>query len=302
MFTQIEISEKYFLSATGCVIGGDMEKGSNQGKWRYAICNELFGERALHEIASIARELGYEGLELAPFTLADKVADITDKARRQIREEIESEGMKVVGLHWLLAKTEGLQINDPDPAIRERAAQYMLDEIDLCADLGGEVLVLGSPQQRAIRPGFSRDEAWTNMVEIMHRCGERAAKRGVFFCIEALPTPECEYINTVDMCAELVRQVAHPGFQMMVDCKQMATNDARPIPIQIKTVAPYIRHVHVNDPNRLGPGMGDTDFKPILQALREINFKKWCSVEAFDPDYGIERIARESIQNLRAAE
>ncbi len=75
MFTQIEISEKYFLSATGCVIGGDIDKGSNQGKWRYAICNELFGERALHEIASIARELGYEGLELAPFTLADKVAD-----------------------------------------------------------------------------------------------------------------------------------------------------------------------------------------------------------------------------------
>jgi sugar phosphate isomerase/epimerase len=282
--------------------GGKMAKGSTEHKWHYAICNELFGDRDLRETASFARELGYEGLELAPFTLADKVTDLTDKHRRQIREEIESEGIKVVGLHWLLAKTEGLQINDPDPTIRERTAQFMLEEIDLCADLGGEVLVLGSPQQRAIRPGFTRDEAWTNMIEIMHRCGERAAKRGVFFCIEALPTPECEYINTVDMCAELVRQVGHSGFQMMVDCKQMATNDARPIPSQIKTVAPYIKHVHVNDPNRLGPGMGETDFRPILQALREIGFNKWCSVEAFDPDSGIEQIARESIQNLRAAE
>ena len=256
----------------------------------------------MHETASFARELGYEGLELAPYTLADSVTDLSDKDRKRIREEIESEGMKVVGLHWLLAKTQGLQINDPDPAIRERTAHYMLEEIDLCADLGGEVLVLGSPQQRAIRPGFTRDKAWGNMVDIMHRCGERAAKRGVFFCIEALPTPECEYINTVDMCAELVRQADHPGFQMMVDCKQMATNDARPIPIQIKTVAQYIRHVHVNDPNRLGPGMGDIDFGPIFRALREIGFNRWCSVEAFDPDFGIERIARESIQNLRAAE
>jgi sugar phosphate isomerase/epimerase len=271
-------------------------------KWRYAICNELFESRTLGETAIFARDLGYEGLELAPYTLAERVTDLSDKERKRIREEIESEGMKVVGLHWLLARTEGLQINDPDSAVRERTARYMLDEVDLCADLGGEVLVLGSPQQRAIRPGFTRDEAWANMIDIMRRCGKRAEQREVFFCIEALPTPECEYINTVDMCAELVRQVDNPGFQMMVDCKQMATNDARPIPVQIKTVAPYIRHVHVNDPNRLGPGMGDTDFGPILQALREIDFQRWCSVEAFDSDFGIERIARESIQNLYAAE
>jgi sugar phosphate isomerase/epimerase len=271
-------------------------------KWRYAICNELFGERPLGDTARFARELGYEGLELAPYTLADSATELSDGDRRRIREEIESEGMKVVGLHWLLAKTDGLQINDPDPAVREKTARYLVAEVDLCADLGGEVLILGSPQQRAIRPGFTRDEAWKNMIEIMHRCGERAAQRGVWFCIEALPTPECDYINTVDMCAELVRQVDHSGFQMMVDCKQMATNDARPIPIQIKTVAPYIKHVHVNDPNRLGPGMGDTDFRPILATLREIGFQRWCSVEAFDTEYGIEDLARESIQNLRAAE
>ncbi len=275
---------------------------TSKRKWRYAICNELFEDRTLGEIARFARELEYEGLELAPYSLAASVYDISDADRQRLRKEVEAEGMQIVGLHWLLAKTEGLQINHPDKEVRERTAQYMLAEVDLCADLGGEVLILGSPQQRVIQPGFSRDEAWANMVDIMHRLGERAEKRGVFFCIEALPSPECKYIITVDMCAALVNAVNHSGFQMMVDCKQMASNDARPIPLQIKTVAPLIRHVHVNDPNKLGPGMGDTDFAPILQTLQEIGFQRWCSVEAFDANFGIERIAKESIGNLLAAE
>jgi sugar phosphate isomerase/epimerase len=275
---------------------------TSEKEWHYAICNELFENRSLGDIARFARELGYGGLELAPYSLAPSVYDISDRDRQRMRKEVEAEGMQIVGLHWLLAKTEGLQINHPDREVRERTTQYMLAEVDLCADLGGEVLILGSPQQRAIQPGFSRDEAWANMVDIMHRLGERSEERGVFFCIEALPNPGCEYIITIDMCAALVKAVDHPGFQMMVDCKQLATNDARPIPLQIKTVAPLIKHVHVNDPNKLGPGMGDTDFAPILQTLREIGYNRWCSVEAFDASFGIERIARESISNLLAAE
>jgi sugar phosphate isomerase/epimerase len=275
---------------------------SSKRTWRYAICNELFEGRSLADIASFARGLGYEGLELAPYSLASSVYDISDKERQRMRKEVEAEGMQIVGLHWLLAKTEGLQINHADKEVRERTAQYMLAEVDLCADLGGEVLILGSPQQRVPQPGFSRDEAWANMVDIMGRLGERAEKRGVTFCIEALANPECKYIITIDMCASLVHAVGRPGFQMMVDCKQMATNDARPIPLQIKTVAPLIRHVHVNDPNKLGPGMGNTEFGPIIQALREINFDRWCSVEVFDASMGIERVAQESITNLFAAE
>ncbi|MEM7030185.1 MAG: sugar phosphate isomerase/epimerase family protein [Chloroflexota bacterium] len=268
--------------------------------WRYALCNEMYEDWPLDKVAASAAEIGYEGLELAPFTLCDYVTDLSLADRKQIRQTIESAGLAVVGLHWLLAKTEGLQLNDTDPSIREKTAQYMLALIDCCADVGGEVLIFGSPQQRDVHPEYSREEAWKSTVEIMHRCGERASERGVTFCVEPLSTNETDFIVNVSEAAQLVQDVDHPGFQMMVDCKAMFHTPI-PIPEQIKSVHPLFQHVHVNDPNLLGPGMGDVDFKPILGALDDLQFSQWLSVEVFDFSLGAERIARESLANLKAA-
>ena len=268
--------------------------------WKYALCNEMFEGWSLERTAACAAELGYQGLELAPYTLCDAVTDLSAADRRQIRRTIEAAGLAVVGLHWLLARTEGLQLNDPDPAVRERTAQYVLALVDCCADLGGQVLIFGSPQQRNLRPGWSREEAWQSTVEIMARCGRRAQERGVCFCIEPLSLKETDFIVNVDEAAELVRRVAHPGFQMMVDVKAMA-QAPRPIAEQIRSVHPLFQHVHVNDPNMLGPGMGQVDFRPILSALQELNYDRWLSVEVFDFSLGPERIARESLANLQQA-
>ncbi len=269
--------------------------------WRYAICNELFEGWSLSAIAEYAGSLGYQGLELAPYSLCDSVRDLSAADRRRIRNDVESQGLSVVGLHWLLARTKGLHLNDRDDAVRARTTQYLLDEIDLCADLGGEVLVFGSPQQRNPGPGCSDSDAWCWTVEAMRRCGERALDRGVTFCIEALAAPECCFICHVDEAASLVRTVDHPGFRMMVDVKAMAA-DERPVSDQIREVVDLVRHVHVNDPNRLGPGMGEVAFAPILLTLNDVGYDHWVSVEAFDATYGIEKIAQESMVNLIAAE
>ncbi len=261
----------------------------------YAICNELFEGWSLAETAAFVAEVGYQGLELAPFTFCERVTDLSAADRDQIRRTIEGMGLAVVGLHWLLAKTEEFQLNDPDPAVRERTAHYLLALIDCCADLGGDVLVFGSPQQRDLAVG--RAEAWESTCEIMYRCGVRAREQGVVFCIEPLSTNETNFIVNVDEAAALVRQVDHPGFQMMVDVKAMA-QDSRPIPEQMRTVHPLFQHVHVNDPNLRGPGMGELDFQPILQTLHDLNYSRWISVEVFDFTAGPEKTARDSLSYL----
>ncbi|MBV7330565.1 sugar phosphate isomerase/epimerase [Chloroflexi bacterium TSY] len=268
---------------------------------QYAICNELFEGWSLQDTAAFVAELGYQGLELAPFTLCELVTDLSSTDRLQIRQTVEGAGLSVVGLHWLLAKTEGFQLNDRDPVVRERTAQYMLDLIDCCADLGGEILIFGSPQQRDVPDDRSREDAWSTTVEIMHRCGERAQQQDVTFCVEPLSTAETNFITKVDEAAQLVHDVAHPGFQMMVDTKAMS-HTPRPIAAQIRSVHPLFQHVHVNDPNLRGPGMGDLDFRPIFQMLNELNYSRWVSVEVFDFTPGAERTARESLDYLRRIE
>ena len=265
----------------------------------YAICNELFEDWPLEQTAAFVAELGYQGLELAPFTLCNLVTDLSAADRRRIRRTVEGAGLAVVGLHWLLAQTEGFQLNDSDPDIRARTAQYLLDLIDCCAELGGEVLIFGSPQQRDVPPDRSRAEAWKSTAEIMHGCGVRAQEQGVLFCVEPLSRNETNFIVNVDEAAELVRQVDHPSLRMMVDTKAMS-HDPRPIPEQIQTVHPLFHHVHLNDPNLRGPGMGDLDFRPILQTLDDLDYARWLSVEVFDFTPGAERTARDSLAYLNA--
>ncbi len=266
---------------------------------RYAICNELFEDWPLEKTVAFVAELGYQGLELAPFTLCEAVTDLSSADRRRIRRTIEEAGLAVVGLHWLLAKTEGLQLNDPDPDTRARTARYLFDLIDCCAELGGDILVFGSPQQRNPPAGWPRTEAWKSAGEIMHACGVRAQEQGVIFCIEPLSSNETNFIINVDEAAELVRQVDHAGFQMMIDMKAMS-HDSRPIPEQIRAVHPLFQHVHLNDPNLRGPGMGDLDFRPILQTLGELSYSRWLSVEVFDFTAGAERTAGDSLAYLNA--
>ena len=269
--------------------------------WHYAMCNETFEGWSLDKIVKLLAEVGYEAIELAPYTLCKYVTELSAADRKQMRRTIEGAGLKCAGLHWLLAHTEGMQLRVPDPEVRKRTEKYLLDEVDFCADLGGYEMTFGSPQQRNLGAGWSAEDAWKSTVEIFRHVGERAAAKGVMFCIEPLPPTGTDFATSVDESLKLVRAVAHPGFQLMVDCRAMA-RDPRPPAEQIKLVAPWIHHVHTNDTNNLGPGMGKLDYKPIMQALREIGYSHYVSVETVvDATHDAECIARESLANMKAA-
>ena len=183
--------------------------------WRYAACSEMFEGWSLEKTANCVAELGYQGLELAPFTLCERVTDLLAEDRKTIRRTVEGAGLEVAGLHWLLANTP-FRLNPPDPKERQQAAAYLLDLVDFCADVGGKILVFGSPAQRDPVDGFSLEEGWTATVKAMRACGERASERGVTFCIEPLGT---DFVSWVDDAIRMVEEVNCPGFQMMVDCK-----------------------------------------------------------------------------------
>jgi sugar phosphate isomerase/epimerase len=265
---------------------------------KFGMCNEFCQGWPFERVLDLARDAGYEGVEIAPFTLADSVADIPRADRKKLRRAAKDRNIEIIGLHWLLVKPEGLYINHPNDEIRTRTAQYLAQLIDFCADLGGTRMIVGSPKQRSILPGETREDVWKRTVELFHPLADQAGEKGVIICIEPLAENETNFINSADEAIQLVRDVAHPAFQMMLDVKAMAAEGTN-IPEIIHRAANFLRHFHANDPNLLGPGFGELDFRPIVQALREIGYDQWVSVEVFNFEPGPEAIARQSMEYLK---
>jgi len=265
---------------------------------KFSMCNEFCEGWDFASACRLAARAGYDGIELAPFTLGGSVHTIGKTEMERLRALAEEQGLEVVGLHWLLAGTEGLHMTHPAAAVRARTADYLRAEIDLCTGLGGSVMVVGSPQQRNVPEGETYEAAWERMVAMFGELSPYAGDRGVVLCIEPLAPSETNFIQTAEEARRLVEAVDRPAFRMMLDVKAMCS-EAEPIPQIIRKSAPYLRHFHANDANMQGPGFGETDFVPIAQALNEIGYDGYVSVEVFDFSAGPERIATESLRYLR---
>jgi sugar phosphate isomerase/epimerase len=246
-------------------------------------------------------DVGYGGLELAPFTLAPRITEVTADQRRLLRRQAEDYGIKIIGLHWLLAKTEGLHITSPDELIRRNTANYLVELARACRDLGGDLMVFGSPAQRRIPAGKTREQAADFALDTFARALPGIAECGVQLCLEPLAPTEADFINTCAEAVAVLDRLPHPNFVLHLDVKAMSS-ESTPIPDLIHLHGDRTGHFHANDPNRRGPGFGQTDFVPIFQALAETQYPGWISVEVFDYSPDPETIARESLRYMKECE
>ena len=114
---------------------------------KIALCNEVLRPLPFEQQCALAAALGYDGLEVAPFTLADDPAQIGDARARELARIAADHGLAITGLHWLLVAPPGLSIVSADAAMRQRTADVMVRMVNLCAAMGGRVLVHGSPKR-----------------------------------------------------------------------------------------------------------------------------------------------------------
>lgn len=273
--------------------------------FRYAICNELFHDRSLEQGMREAVALGYTGLEIAPFTLAPAtnpfVSAITQNERTRVRDLAKEVGMEIIGLHWLLAKTSGFHLTTKDRSIREKTADYLEQLINLCEDLGGKIMVLGSPLQRNFPPEMTHDEASENAADVITMITKTLEQKDITLAIEPLGPTEGNFLNFARQGRALIKRVNSEHVKLHLDVKAMSTEGA-PIAEIILENADLLAHFHANDPNLLGPGMGEVKFEPIFEALRKIRYSGWVSVEVFDYSPGVGTILEKSMETMRRAE
>ncbi len=267
---------------------------------KFGICNEIFQNWHLDDAMAFAKKAGYDGIEIAPFTLAKYVTDIPAQERRRIREKAAELGIEISGIHWVLVQAEGMYVNHPEAETRARTSEYFVELVRFCGDLGGKIIVVGSPKQRNVMPDVSYDQAWDWATRTFHDAVKRAENEGVTICFEPLAPSETNFINTAAEAIRFTKQFNSPAMRIILDVKAMCSEE-KPIPQIIRESWPNFAYFHANDRNLKGPGFGDVDFRPIAAALKGMGYSGYASVEVFNFEEGPETIATKSLDYLKRA-
>ncbi len=284
------------LLPLGKCLAEDAEKPP---RFKYSICNETFGNWPFEKAFAFAADCGYRGIEIAPYTINEYVTKISAGRRAEVCRLAQEAGLEVVGLHWLLAKTKGFHLTTADAAIRRKTAEYLGELARFLADLGGRIMVFGSPLQRNLAPGMSKEQGVNHAAEVLRAAMPACEKANVTIALEPLAPVDTNFMTTAADGARLVGLVGSPHCRLHLDCRAMATEStpdgekgtgpicrdqpsvgARPpgashkldlspfsqIPRLIHKYRKLFVHFHANDPNRQGPGFGKLDFVPIMKA------------------------------------
>jgi sugar phosphate isomerase/epimerase len=250
---------------------------------KLSLCNEVLREFEFARQCAFAAELGYAGLEVAPFTLGENAYRMPAAERAALRRAAQDAGVAISGLHWLLVAPAGLSITSADRAVWDRTLDVMRRLIALCAELGGDYLVHGSPAQRRVGNGAERAEAGKRGEAAWAAVADDAAKAGVVYCIEPLAAPDADFVNTLEEAAALVRRIGQPAIKTMLDTSSAGLTEKEPVADLVRKWMPtgLVAHVQFNDRNRRGPGEGADKFAPVVRALSETRYAGWVAMEPF---------------------
>ncbi|QNN20842.1 sugar phosphate isomerase/epimerase [Planctomycetales bacterium ZRK34] len=266
---------------------------------KFAICNETYQNWPLQQACEDIAAAGYTGIEIAPFTLDEDPLTLNESQAEAAGLVAREAGLDVIGLHWLLVRPKGptLHLTTPDAAVRQHTVEYAQHLARLCAAMGGNIMVWGSPKQRNIADGQSYDEAFGHAADALKAICEVAEPLDVTIALEPLGEAETNFLTSAAETVKLIEAVGSSACRLHLDVKAMSAED-KPIPDIIRESAPHLAHFHANDPNLRGPGAGDVDHTPIAAVLREVGYEGYVSVEVFKYDPDAPTIAREAIDYL----
>jgi len=246
---------------------------------RFVLCNEVLRHLPFHEQARLSAALGYEGLEVAPFTLDPDAPHELSKAQcREFRRMAEDAGQPITGLHWLLVTPSGLSITEA--SLHDKTCDVMRALIDLAHELGATYLVHGSPAQRKVNMSGDAERA----EAAFRKAALHAQSAGVMYLLEPLDPGQTNWASSLAEALQIVARIGNPALRSMLDVSAAGNGEAEAPDTLLRRhmASGLIAHIHLNDRNRRAPGQGQDQFAPILRALYETGYQGICGVEPFD--------------------
>lgn len=274
---------------------------------RIGIWQEHFVPLSVEETFAVLAELGYDAIQVTPWTFSDVAPAVDPEAVERVRAAAEDARIEIDGIARVFGPQEGYHISHPDVTVRERTVDYLADLIGFCGALGGSVLTFGSPRQRSVPEGSTRSEAWDRAVATIGDPAVTGALEaaGVELGIEPLHPGSTDFINTTPEAVAFIQAVDHPNVRLTVDGYHLI-HEPDPIPDLIRTHGNLLCDFHADDATGRGPGAGDLDYGPILDALADVGYAGPVTVELHallgdnvPADLDPQELARRSLETLR---
>lgn len=255
-----------------------------------AISNLAWQPADDEAVFSLLKQHGVDRVELAPTKYFPEIKQAAPDQIKTVKGKFDAAGLSVVGFQALLFGQPDMKVF-ADREVTERTTDYLNTLAKLCSDLGGTVMVFGSPKNRQVPPEMTKDDAWRAAVDFFWKAGRRCHEHGVSLLIEPNPAQyNCNFVNNVEQAARLVREVDTPGFGLHLDLGAMTLN-GEDVNDVIADVADIIGHFHVSEPEIKPIKPDNPNHKLAAAALREIGYKGTVSIEMLPPPNGLDQIA-----------
>lgn len=219
---------------------------------------------------ALAAELGYDGVELH----LRRPSDIDRVAVKKLAADY---GLGIPMIGTGMAVEEGLTFCDSDPDVRHRAVMRIREHVELARFLGS-MPVIGSIKGTLGKDAEARSSREAFMLDCIRQCAEAAAEAGVRLLVEAINRYETDYLNTVEEALGLLHQIGSPSIKLLVDTFHMNIEEVD-LAASVRKAGSTIGHVHLVDSNRQAPGHGHLDFLSVLQALQDVHYGGYLSLE-----------------------
>ncbi len=217
------------------------------------------------------KQNGFDGVEVSLFNPSDFAA-------ADIRKGTEANGLECTICSVI---TRDLSLISEDADVRRKTITHLKDCAKAAAEAGAKLIAGPLYSPVGYLPGRRRTtNEWKWAVEGYQAIADTFAMYGVDLAIEPLNRFETFFLNTAADAAELCDQVNHPSIGILFDTFH-ANIEEKSIADGYRTVAKHLKHVHTCENDRGIPGTGHVEWKSVFEALAEIKYDGWLTIESF---------------------
>lgn len=221
-------------------------------------------------IRRLAR-IGYDAIEIGAAAPHAYPAYMTPERRRDIAKCLSDNGIKLSSMLPAPGGGPGFNVASADPLERAAAIDQYKQVADLCTEWGGGVLMYVAGWQSY---GTSREQAWEWSRVALE---EIARSTDLTVCVE----PTSADSNLVDSCDDVLAmmdEVNLPNVAAMFDTYHTLFRKEVPTDY-VYRLGKRLKHIHLADVNREPPGRGVVDYPLLIQALRDIGYDGYLTME-----------------------